>query len=197
MEHAQLHGPRPLAVLALALLSALALTPAAGARAHKVIGMPPNSTLLVAGSSSACGSGVKGGIGFVDCGISASNGRPKKGSYFLLLTGGGKINVVAASTTSIVFTRVAAARERPARRSLIVNTAHAGDQIILPTLTQITCRVAKVGGRPTIFCYYVDRRTGRIRPNSFSFGMSDTLTTVLGWNAAGTSRLVGHWAENG
>jgi hypothetical protein len=188
---------RAISLLLLLALLALAGVASAGATERKIIGMPLNSTLLLAGSKVACGSGVKGGNGFIDCGITGSDGQPKRGSYFVLMTDGGRVNVIAASTRKIIFSRLAASRERPSQRTLITQTAHAGDQIVLPTMTQISCQVVSAGGQATIICYYVDKKTGIVRPRSFSFGLSNTVTTVLSWNAAKKEHLVGNWPENG
>jgi hypothetical protein len=167
------------------------------ARPQKIIGMPLRSTLLLASSNVACGSGVVAGHGFVDCGIAGANGQPKKGSYFVIMTDVGRVNMIAASTRAIVSSHTSAAREQPAQRTLITQTAHAGDQIVLPSMPQLSCRVQAVGGHTTIFCYYVDKKTGVVRPGSFSFGMSDTVTTVSTWNAARKAHSAGYWAENG
>ncbi|HEX4344446.1 MAG TPA: hypothetical protein VHZ31_02690 [Solirubrobacteraceae bacterium] len=190
-------GVRLPAALGLVALLLLGSATAANARPQKIIGMPLRSTLLLASSNVACGSGVTAGHGFVDCGIAGSDGQPKKGSYFVIMTDVGRVNMIAASTRTIVSSHTPAARERPAGRALITQTAHAGDQIVLPSMPQISCRVQTAGGHTTIFCYYVNKKTGVVRANSFSFGMSDTVTTVLGWNAAGKNHLLGDWPENG
>jgi hypothetical protein len=62
--------------------------------------------------------------------------------------------------------------------------------------TSITSNASKVGGKPTILYYYVDKR-GVVRPGSYSFGISDTVATALGWDAAGHARLIQSWPENG
>ena len=64
-------------------------------------------------------------------------------------------------------------------------------------MPQLSCRVVASGGQATIVCYYVDRKTGVLRPDSFSFGLSNTVTTVLAWNAARKEHLAGNWPENG
>jgi hypothetical protein len=36
-----------------------------------------------------------------------------------------------------------------------------------------------------------------VRPGSFSFGISDTTVSTLGWNAARKAKLLHSWNENG
>ncbi|MEO9175839.1 MAG: hypothetical protein ABI317_10045 [Gaiellales bacterium] len=74
--------------------------------------------------------------------------------------------------------------------------ARPGDVIVLPTLQKISCSVRSLTSITTIFCYHVDKR-GIVKPGSYSFGLSDVVTTTLAWLSTWKSKLVGHWAENG
>ena len=72
---------------------------------------------------------------------------------------------------------------------------HPGDTIVLPG-TSISCNASKVGGKPTIICYYLDKK-GVVRAGSISFGISDTVVTSLGWDRTRHVHLLNSWPENG
>ena len=179
-------------VLMLALAVAAAATPTAQAHATRVVPLPQGSTLLLAGSHVTCGSGRLNGETFIDCGIVGVHGQPKAGSYVTLMATDGKVAVATAATHRIVFNRAPAVRR--IEESTI--TARPGDAIVLPGVPDISCDVRSLSGVPTIFCYLVDKH-GIVRPGSYSFGLSDVVTTTLAWYSTSRSKLVGHWAENG
>jgi hypothetical protein len=179
-------------VLAAFAVAAACWCTAADAGSSKVVELPMGGTLLLAGSHVTCGSGHLNGETFIDCGIIGVHGQPKVGSYVVLMAGDGKVGVSTASTHKIVFNRAPAARARPADDI----TARPGDVIVLPTLQKISCDVRSLTGVTTIFCYYVDRK-GIVKPGSYSFGLSDVVTTTLAWYSPSKSKLVGHWPENG
>jgi hypothetical protein len=178
-------------LLAIATLAACFGAPAEAAQG-KVVALPMGGTLLLAGSHVTCGSGHLNGKTFIDCGIIGVHGQPKVGSYVVLMAADGKVGVATAATHKIVFNRAPAARDRPTDDI----TAHPGDVIVLPTLQAISCEVRSLTGVTTIFCYYVDKK-GIVRPGSYSFGLSDVVTTTLLWSSTSKSRLLGHWPENG
>jgi hypothetical protein len=182
---------RGLVLAAVAVAVACSCT-AAEARSSKVVELPMGGTLLLANSHVTCGSGHLNGKTFIDCGIVGVKGQPKAGSYVVLMAADGKVGVSNATTNKIVFNRAPAARER-ATADII---ARPGDFVELPTLQKISCDVKSLSGVPTIFCYYVDKR-GVVKPGSYSFGLSDIVTTTLAWYSTTKSKLVGHWAENG
>jgi len=179
-------------ILVAAAVATACLCPGAQARSSKVVELPMGGTLLLAGSHVTCGSGHLNGETFIDCGIIGVRGQPKVGSYVVLMAGDGKVGVTAASTNKIVFNRAPAAR---ADRASDI-TARPGDVIVLPTLQKISCDVRSLTGVTTIFCYYVDRK-GIVKTGSYSFGLSNVVTTTLAWYSPSKSKLVGHWPENG
>ena len=181
-------------VLAVAVLGSVAAPATAGSR--KQITLPLHGTIMLASSNVRCGSGEAGGATYIDCGISTSKGQPKPGSYLALMLASGRVNITAVNSNKPVFNRTPAGREERSSARASYPTVHPGDVITLPTAPAISCRVSSPGGKTTILCYDVDT-SGVVRPGSFSFGMSNVVTTALGWDKARKVHLLNHWAENG
>ena len=72
-------------------------------------------------------------------------------------------------------------------------TAKIGDTVALAG-TPLLCDVLKVGGLPTLVCELVNTK-GRIRGNSYSFGVSDSKVTSLKWDPAQHVHLLASWSE--
>jgi hypothetical protein len=183
---------RATSVLLLAMAIVACAVGSAAASASRVVSLPQGATLLIAGSNVTCGSGHQNGETFIDCGIVGVRGQPKVGSYVTLMADDGKVGVATATTHRIVFNRAPA----ELRGETATITAHVGDSIVLPGVPSISCIVRRVSGQANIFCYFVDAH-GAVRPGSYSFGLSDVVTTTLAWTSATHWRLVGHWPENG
>jgi hypothetical protein len=101
------------------------------------------------------------------------------------------VNVISATTLKTEFSRAPAAAVRE-QAGIPVGP---GDTIEVPG-TSILCSAGSVSGEPTIFCDYVDKK-GAVRPHSYSFGISDTVVTALGWDRARHAHLIRSWPENG
>jgi hypothetical protein len=181
-------------VLAVIVAGSLATTATAGSR--KQITLPLHGTIKLANSNVRCGSGQGSGITYIDCGISTAAGQPKPGGYLALMLGSGKVNIIAVSTKKTVFNRSPAGREQRSSAAATYPTVHPGDVISLPGAPAIQCRVSAVSGKTTIICYDVDKN-GVVRPGSYSFGMSNVVTTALGWDKGRKVHLINSWAENG
>jgi hypothetical protein len=164
----------------------------ASATARRVISLQLGGTIFLASSHVLCGSGHSNGQTFIDCGIAGKGGQPKVGSYVALMADTGKVAVTSTPANRIVFNRAPAARAH--RASGI--TVRPGDAIRLPTVAAIACQISSLSGKTTIICDYIDKH-GVVRPGSYSFGMSDVVTTTLGWDKAHKAHLIGHWPENG
>ena len=66
--------------------------------------------------------------------------------------------------------------------------------MIVANGTSILCYVIKVSGKPTLICEYVNGK-GVVRPNSYSFGISDAVLTSLKWDAAKQVHVLQTWSE--
>jgi hypothetical protein len=183
-------------MLVLAVVLAGSLTASATAGSKKQITLPLHGTIMLANSNVRCGSGQASGLTYIDCGISTAAGQPKPGGYLALMLGSGKVNIIAVNTKKTVFNRAPAGREQRSSAAATYPTVHPGDVITLPGAPAISCRISSVGGKTTILCYDVDKN-GVVRPGSYSFGMSNVVTTALGWDKARKVHLINHWAENG
>ncbi len=174
-------------MLVLAVILVGSLTASATAGAQKQVTLPLHGTIMLASSNV---------LTYIDCGISTAAGQPKPGGYLALMLGTGKINIIAVNTKKTVFNRAPAGREQRASEAATYPTVHPGDVISLPTAPAISCRISSLSGKTTILCYDVDKN-GVVRPGSYSFGMSNVVTTALGWDKARKVHLINHWAENG
>ena len=173
-----------------ALVGGFAAT-ASGGSSSRVVKLPLHGSVILTGSDIRCGSGRLAGKTYIDCGVSDARGQPKRGGYVALMDAAGRVTVYDATSKKAVLTRSPAA----VRRTPVGTRIRSGDVVQLPG-TSISCNASTVSGKPAIFCYYVDKR-GVVRPNSYSFGISDTVLTVLSWNGARKAKLVKSWAENG
>ena len=180
-----------------AIVAALSMVAPAGTAvaASHVVSLPLHGTLSLAGSHVLCGSGRAKGLTYIDCGIGGASGQPKRGGYVALLAANGKVSVIAVSTNKVVFDRVAAPLALRAPSTSVI-TVHPGDEVRLPGVAAISCKISSLEGATTILCFYVDRQGG-VRPRSFSFGMSDRIVTTLGWDASRTARPLHDWIQNG
>ena len=164
---------------------------AVSARSGAIVPLPLHGTISLSGSKILCGSGHLNGLTYIDCGVADASGQPKRGGYVALMAANGRVSIAAVSTNKIVFSRTPAA----AIRATVGTPVHTGDLIELPA-TSILCNVSLISGKPTIVCEYVDRK-GVVRPNSYSFGIGDTLVTSLGWDSTRHVHLLKSWPENG
>ena len=164
---------------------------AASGRSSRVVKLPLHGSVILAGSDIRCGSGRLAGKTYIDCGVSDARGQPKRGGYVALLDAAGRVTVYDVTAKKPVLTRSPAA----VGQAPVGTRIRSNDVVQLPG-TSISCNASTVSGKPTIFCYYVDKR-GVVRPNSYSFGISDTVLTVLSWNRARKAKLVDSWPENG
>lgn len=183
-----------MALTAAALAGSCGATTAEAAT-HAVLSLPLGATLSLAGSHVLCSSGTYKKLHYVDCGIGGANGQPKKGGYVVLMSTDGKVSVLDVSRNAIVFKKVAAPLARSSQ-DVTVLTAQPGDEVRLHGVTSIDCKVSLVTTTTTLVCFYVDRKGG-VRPGSFSFGISDTSVSTVGWSKARKARLLHDWDENG
>lgn len=176
-----------------AAILAGSLVSAAAGRSGGVVPLQLGGALYLSGSHIRCGSGkdVKG-VTLVDCEIVDASDYPKRGSYIVLMEANGRVNVTNESTLKTVFDRKPAAVVQARAKTII----HPGDRIELPGTSTISCNASLVGRKPTIFCYYVDKK-GVVRAHSYSFAISDTIVTTLGWDAKGHASVIHSWPENG
>jgi hypothetical protein len=172
----------------------LALVSTAAAASQRVVSLPLHATLSLAGSHVLCASGQYKGLTYLDCGIGGPNGHPKKGGYVVLMAANGKVSVLDVSGNRIVFNKVAAPLARASHEAALLS-AGPGDEVRLSGVSTIDCKVSLVTTTTTIVCFYVNKQG--VRPGSFSFGISDTTVSTLGWNAARKAKLLHSWNENG
>jgi hypothetical protein len=172
----------------------LGLVSTAAAASQRLVSLPLHGTLSLAGSHVLCSSGQYKRLTYLDCGIGGPNGHPKRGGYVVLMAANGKVSVLDVSGNKIVFDKVAAPLARSSHEAAVV-TAGPGDEVRLTGISSIDCKVSLVTTTTTIVCFYVNKQG--VRPGSFSFGISDTTVSALGWNAARKAKLLRTWTENG
>lgn len=187
----------PAAVASLAGL-VLAGAVASGAVAHqtRIVRISVGDGLAISGSKIQCGMSADVGYGldlrgkrFIACGPSTST---KGGGYVALMASDGHVYVLSIKTHKTVSSRMPASAVASDTRSGLV-TVKIGDTVVLGG-TPLLCDVLKVGGLPTLVCELVDSK-GRIRGNSYSFGISDSEVTSLKWDPAQHVHLLASWSE--
>jgi hypothetical protein len=183
-----------IASLALALMGVAAS--GAGARSAAIVRMNVGDGLAIAGSKIQCGMSADVGYGldlkgkrYIVCGPSTST---KGGGYIALMDSDGHVYILSIKTHKTVSSRMPASAVASATRSAGV-TAKIGDTVALAG-TPLLCDVLKVGGLPTLVCELVNAK-GRIRGNSYSFGVSDSEVTSLRWDPAQHVHLLASWSE--
>ena len=184
----------------LAALSALALTGAAasgaGAQPAGTLRIGVGDGLAIAGSKIQCGMSADVGYGldlrgkrYIACGPSTST---KGGGYVALMASDGHVYILSIKTHKAVSSRMPASAAASRTRSAVVTTK-IGDTVVLAG-TPLLCDVLKVGGLPTLVCELVNSK-GRIRGNSYSFGVSDSEVTSLRWDPTQHVHLLASWSE--
>ncbi len=171
--------------------AAVLVAAGAAARSTRVIPLQLHGTVVLAGSKIRCGSGQLKGLTYVDCGVADGSGQPKRGSYVALMAADGRVNIVSATTLKTEFSRVPAAAVATPSPTVV----RPGDTVTVPG-TALSCSASRVSGKATIICYYLDAK-GVVRPHSYSFGISDSVVTALGWDGARHAHLIHAWPENG
>jgi hypothetical protein len=168
------------AVLA-GLLFLLAIPGSALARSNAIITLSVGDALNLSGSRIQCGVSANRGYGlrlagltYIVCGPSS---EVKGGGYVALMDSKGRVVVLSIRTEKTVSSRTPASAVSRSGG----NTARIGDVVAING-TPILCLMIKVGGVPTLLCEYVDGK-GVVRPNSYSFGISDTVASSLHWDA--------------
>ena len=185
----------PAAVLLLILAGVLA----SGAAAHpaRIVRISVGDGLAISGSKIQCGMSADVGYAldlrgkrYIACGPSTST---KGGGYVALMASDGHVYILSIKTHKTVSSRMPASAAASGARSVLV-TAKIGDTVVL-TGTPLLCDVLKVGGLPTLVCELVDSK-GRIRGNSYSFGISDSEVTSLKWDPAQHVHILASWSEH-
>jgi hypothetical protein len=175
------------------ILACGGLAASAAGRSTSTIGLPLHGTAILSGSHVRCGSALVQGRAYIDCGVSDPKhpGEPKPGGYLAYMGADGTVKVFETGTNKTIFSRTpASVHASPAGIPV-----RPGDTIVIAH-TSITCNASHVSRKPTIICYFVDKH-GVVRPHSYSFGISDTILTTLGWDASGHAHLLKAWRENG
>jgi hypothetical protein len=175
---------RACAAFAAASLAA-GLVSGAGARRSAVIDLTVDHVVTVSSSSIGCGARSSGGEAYIYC----TSSRPTA-AYVAIMASNGRVEILSVKTHGAVFDRTPSAFD--ARSATPV--AHLED-IVTVSGTAILCDVFKVGGKPTMVCEYVDRK-GVARPDSYAFGISDTVVSSLEWDAAGKVHVLQSWRES-
>jgi hypothetical protein len=164
---------------------ALGFASSAGAHQSAIIDLGLNQVVQVANSSIGCGTRSSSGTPYIYCTSSRSSA-----AYVAILAANGRVEVVSVKTHKAAFNRAPAGVET--RNG--TPTAQLKDLVVV-TGTSILCDVLTVSGKPTMLCEYVNKK-GDARPNSYSFGISDTIVSSLEWDAAGKLHVLHTWAES-
>ena len=181
------------AVLAVLLL-VVAVPGSALAHANAIITLSVGDSLSLSGSKIQCGVSANRGYGlrltgltYIVCGPST---QVKGGGYVALMDSKGRVVVLSIRTEKTVSSRTPAAvvSQRAG------NMARIGDVVAINGTT-ILCLMIKVSGLPTLLCESVDGK-GAVRPNSYSFGISDSVVSSLRWDATKHVHVLQTWPEN-
>jgi hypothetical protein len=175
------------AVCAVFAVSAVAagFASGAGARSSAIINLGADQVVTISGTSIGCGTRSSGGKPYIYC----TSSRPSA-AYVAIMTSNGRVEIISVKTHKAAFDRTMASVDRH------IGTPVARLQDIVTVAgTSILCDVIKVSGKPTIVCEYVNSK-GVVRPNSYSFGIGDTVVSSLQWDAAGKVHLLHTWAES-
>jgi len=169
------------------------LSDSVAARPGAIITLSVGDGLAMAGSAIQCGVGANSGYGlplrgktYIVCGPST---QVKGGGYVAVMESDGRVVILSIKTHKTVFSR---APQAVVGRSAL-RSARIGDVIVL-TRTSILCDVITAGGKPTLICEVVDGK-GAVRPNSYSFGISDAVVSSLRWDAAKKVHVLQTWPE--
>ena len=179
----RLMATRGVCAVFVALALAAALAGGAGARSATVINLGLNQVVTISGTSIGCGTRASGGKPYIYC----TSSRPTA-AYVALMASNGRVEILSVKTHKAAFDRTPAS----ARSSTPV--AHLQD-IVVVSGTSILCDVFKVSGKPTMVCEYVDSK-GVVRPNSYSFGIGDSVLSSLRWDPAGKVHVLNTWRES-
>ena len=177
-----------------ALLLLVAVPGSALARSDAIITLSVGDALSLSGSKIQCGVSANRGYGlkltgltYIVCGPST---QVKGGGYVALMDSKGRVVVLSIRTETTVSSRSPAAVVSQRAGSM----ARIGDVVAING-TPILCLMIKVGGVPTLLCEYVDGK-GVVRPNSYSFGISDMVASSLHWDATKHVHVLQTWSEN-
>ena len=169
------------------------ISSSAVARSGAIITLSVGDGLALSGSKIQCGVSANVGYGlrlggktYIVCGPST---RVKGGGYVALIESSGHVFILSVKTHKVVSSRAPAG---VAHRS-VLRTARMGDVIVLRG-TSILCSLIRVGGLPTLLCEYADHKGG-VRPNSYSFGISDAVVSSLRWDGAKRVHVLRTWPE--
>jgi hypothetical protein len=175
-----------------ALLLLVAVPGSALARSDAIITLSVGDALSLSGSKIQCGVSANRGYGlkltgltYIVCGPST---QVKGGGYVALMDSKGRVVVLSIRTEKAVSSRTPASAGSQAG-----NTARIGDVVAING-TSILCSMIKVSGVPTLLCEYVDGK-GVVHPNSYSFGISDTVVSSLNWDATKRVHVLQTWSE--
>jgi hypothetical protein len=157
----------------------------AAARSSTIIDLKVNQVVTLSGSSIGCGARKANGKPYVYC----TSSRPSA-AYVALMAANGRTEVLSVKTQKAVFDRTPAG----AGRRGVATAARVGDVIVLEG-TSVLCDVIKTGGKPTMICEYVNAK-GAVRPNSYSFGISDAVVSSLRWDRRRQVHVLHTWRES-
>jgi hypothetical protein len=162
-------------------------------RATSIVTLSVGDGLAISGSKIQCGASANVGYDlplsgktYIVCGPST---QVRGGGYVALFVSDGRVVILSIKTHKAVSSH---APRAVARRDAL-RTARIGDVIVLSG-TPVLCDVIKAGGLPTLVCESVDGK-GVVRPNSYSFAISDSLVSSLRWDAAKQVHVLQSWHE--
>ena len=164
---------------------AVVLSQSAVARSYAIINLSVGQVVTLSGSSIGCGARQANGKPYIYCTSSRASA-----AYVALMTAMGRVEVLSVKTHKAVFDRTPAV----VLHSRIGTAANLGDVVVLAG-TPILCDVIKTSGKPTMLCESVDKK-GVVRPNSYSFGISDTVVSSLEWDAHKQVHVLHTWRES-
>jgi hypothetical protein len=176
---------RGICAAAAATALTLGFVAGAGARQSAIIDLALNQVVQVAHSSIGCGTRSSSGTPYIYCTSSRSSA-----AYVAILAANGRVEIVSVKTHKAAFNRAPAA----VATTNGTPTAQLKDLVVVSG-TSILCDVLTVSSKPTMVCEYVNKK-GDARPNSYSFGISDSIVSSLQWDAAGKLHVLHTWAES-
>jgi hypothetical protein len=176
---------RPVALVVATVAGVVAGT--AHAQTARVVVPEKGEVIRLAGTGVECRwNTLARGVAFVSCGVADSRHRALGGSYSATLLDSGRVDVIAARSGKVVFTRTTASAAVAPRPSLVV-----GDALRVPR-TSLVCRIVDADG-PAAICFRADEKGARAQ--SYGFAVGRRVVLVMAYDGNRRPSSAGAWPQ--